>query len=160
MENVKRSKPRKLILAIVFLGVFACFGFRLWWIRSDASGSDLGESRHLFHRLQMEFKSRCERGVVGCRIEEVLPLFGGLQSFGGGTYSWKEWPCDLVVVHGVVAGVFYHDFPFKTQPVPSSYRLTHALPYFERHPEFLKDGYAGRWDGKGGYIFEKSDPAK
>ena len=158
LKGVLDVKPPKLLISVTLLVVWASVGFLVWHVRSSSDGSAFAEGRHSFHRQQLDFKAHCEKGVVGRPLDEVLPAFGGFQSkdFAGKTYSWKEWPCHLVVNEGVVEGVFYHDFPFRMQPVPADYRVTHALPYFERHPEFLREEYSGRWDNKGGYVFEKT----
>lgn len=129
----------------------------------DLPWSELGTvwDRTRFHRRQVEFQGRCDsRKLIGKQVERAFPFFGGrppiLGSYGKDwECGWKEWPCELIVRDGTIVGVFYHDYPYSSQPLPENSLLTHSKPYFERFPEHLRDDYA--WD-ESTFLFEKKQP--
>lgn len=136
---MSQPTPRLMILAAMIAIVATIIALVWVWpaLREPAIGSL--ESRQDFHRRQLAFREICQKNsVVGKPVAEVNSLFSGYQPLGrDDTLSWREWPCALVIRHGKVAGVFYHDYPYKMQPLPSDFVTENASPFFERYPQYF-----------------------
>lgn len=115
------------------------------------------ESRRDFHKRQLEFKEICKTNQILKRdAREAYRYFSGFPTLApGGLARWKEFPCSLVIRDGKIAGVFYHDYPFKSQPLPPRYSASESCPYFEKYPEYLTDEYIGSWLEDGSFVFQK-----
>jgi hypothetical protein len=117
------------------------------------------EHRSQFHEKQLDFQDRVRANqVIGRAVEDVFDHVAGrpaVFSYGSDwECDWKYWPCELVVRGGIVRGVFYHDYPYTTQPLPEDYAATHSRPYFERHSGHLTSQYG--WDNST-FRFHKSN---